>query len=132
MAGAVQAVLYSGDSYTVGTNRLAVGDFAEIFTVGTGTGGTGSAGGDSAFSISAWIYPNVVANFPIVNKDGTQYKGRGEKYLQTSVAHEYTQIINMAVDNVKSGILVNVAGAKNDLWFTEKMFEVVNPEVLPV
>jgi hypothetical protein len=47
MAGAVQAVLYSGDSYTVGTNRLAVGDFAEIFTVGTGTGGTGSDGGST-------------------------------------------------------------------------------------
>jgi len=67
----------------------------------------------------------------IVNKDGTPYKGKGEKYLQTSVAHEYTQIVNMAVDNIKSGILVNVAGAKSKLWFTERMFDVVNPGTLP-
>ena len=67
----------------------------------------------------------------IVNKDGSPYKGRGEKYLQTSVAHEYTQIVNMAVDNVKSGILVNVAQAKGQLWFTERMFEVLTPDLLP-
>ena len=61
----------------------------------------------------------------MVNIDGTPYKGKGEKYLQTSVAHEYTQIVNMAVDNIKSGILTNTANAKGQNWYTSRIFEVV-------
>ena len=64
-----------------------------------------------------------VDSMSLVNQDGTPYKGgSGKKYLQTTFDYEITQITNIAIDNIKTGRLCNMCGARDALWYIDRMF----------
>ena len=51
----------------------------------------------------------------------------GNRYLETTVAHEYLLIINAATDYAnkkQQGMIINVWGAANENWFLERMFHI--------
>lgn len=65
------------------------------------------------------------------NEDMSIVKKGKKRYLKTTVDYELSQVTNMAVDNVKTGRLVNVAGARSGEWYTERLFHVESGELTP-
>ena len=66
----------------------------------------------------------------IVNKEGKTWKsGHGKKYLKTSGEHEFLLVANAAVDNLKTGLLTAGMGARNNEWYIDKMFNVIEGEL---
>jgi hypothetical protein len=62
----------------------------------------------------------------IVDINGNPWKpGTGDKFLKTFAEHEFLLIANAAVDNLKTGVLTNVMGARNPDWYIKRMFTVV-------
>ena len=58
----------------------------------------------------------------------TKPDANGNRYLETTVAHEYLLINNAAFDHSNKkvrGMLVNMWGLKNDDWFVSRMYEVI-------
>ena len=52
---------------------------------------------------------------------------KGKHYIKTTFAHEALLVVNAATDHANKklkGMLVNKWGARNPLWFTERMFHV--------
>lgn len=62
-----------------------------------------------------------------VNEKGQKWRAGDEnKFLKTNAEHEFLLVTNAAVDNLKKGTLTRTMGARNPLWFTEKVFNVRN------